>query len=131
MSTTPPNPLWVALEPDGSQTRVLLSVSGHGVVLKGRLPAWPAQPSAIVLLLEALSQWYGRPLHAVIDADAEDVRKYPERWHRLLGGLDDAVFQVQWVSPTGIGPRRDRFFAPTGDFRGARRVVTVAATGQR
>jgi hypothetical protein len=95
------------------------------------MPPLPKQTDALGLLLRGLSAWYGRPLCAALDADAEDVRKHPERWHRLLGGLDDAVFQVQWVSATGSGPRRDRFFAPTGDFRDVRRVVTVAATGQR
>jgi hypothetical protein len=128
MSTTPTNPVWVAFEPDGSETRVLLSVSGHGVTLKGRLPVWPAQPSAIVLLLEALSQWYGRPLHAVIDADAEDVRQFPQRWARALGE-PPAHVHVEWLA---VPPRRrDDFLAPVGNFSSAQRLLSYAATGRR
>lgn len=128
MSTTPHNPIWVALEPGGSETRLVVSVSGHGVTLKGRLPVWPAQPSALVLLLEALSQWYGQPLHAVIDADGEDVRQFPERWARALGE-PPAHVDVQWVA---VPPRRrDHFLAPLGNFASAQRLLSYGATGRR
>jgi hypothetical protein len=128
MSTTSSDPVWVALEPDTSETRLLLSESGRGVKLKARLPLWPAHESALVLLLEALSQWYGRSLNAVIDADAEDVRRHPERWARVLGE-PPAHVGVRWV---GIGSRRrDDFLAPMGDFATAQRLLSWAATGRR
>lgn len=128
MSPSRHSPLWVALEPGSSETRLLVSVSGHGVTLKGRLPVWPAQPGALVLLLEALSGWYGQPLHAVIDADAEDVRRFPQRWARALGELPDNV-DVQWVA---VPPRRrDDFLAPMGSFTGSQRLLSYAATGRR
>ena len=54
-------------------------------MLKARLPNPPTHPLPVIALLESLSLWYGRPLRAVIDADAEDVRRHPERWAMLLG----------------------------------------------
>jgi hypothetical protein len=128
MSTSKKKPIWVAIEPQGSQTRILLSVAGEGVKLKARLPVWPAQPGAVVMLLEALAHWYGQPLHAVIDADAEDVRRSPERWARALGDVPEHV-HVQWV---GVPQRRrDDFLAPLGDCSSAQRLLSYAATGRR
>ena len=121
-------PLWCALEPNRAETRLLLSEPGVGVRLKARLPLWPKQPGAVLDLLDALSRWHGRPLHAVIDADAEDVRLHPERWARALGDAPPGV-EVDWLA---VPPRqRDRFLASLGDFRSARRALSHAATGVR
>jgi hypothetical protein len=76
-------PLWLSIEPARSEVRLLsevrrvrllLSEPSAGTSLKARLPPQPADGRALMLLLEALSLWYGLPLHAVLDADAEDVR---------------------------------------------------------
>lgn len=82
------------------------------------------------MLLEALSAWQGAPLCAVLDADAEEVRRHPERWARLLGDASHSPrLSVEWSSPAQARPSRDRFF--TGDFSSAKRLVKYAATGQR
>ena len=82
------------------------------------------------MLLEALSLWYGLPLHAVLDADAEDVRRHPERWSLLLGDAPERAVRVEWVA---VPPCRkhDRALEGMGDFVGGRKLVSFAATGQR
>lgn len=127
-TSTPHETVWVTLEPGRTETRVLASVAGRGTVLKARLPVWPASPGAVPLLLEALCGWYGQPLHAVIDADAEDVRRNPQRWAKALGE-PPAHVRVDWVS---VPPRRpDRFLGELGRFDGAKRLMSFTATGRR
>lgn len=123
-------PLWLCIEPAATEVRLLLSEPSAGTSLKARLPTQPADPRALMMLLEALSLWYGLPLHAVLDAAAEDVRKRPEYWSVLLGDAPERAVRVEWaaVSP----PRKhDRFLEPMGDFRSARQLLAFTATGQR
>jgi hypothetical protein len=123
--------LWLSIEPKIKETRLLLSQSGEGSALRARLPPLPEQPRALRLLLEALAAWYGQPLCAVLDADAEDVLHHPERWSHLLGNLDGEHIRVQWVGHSRATHFRDRFVGTLGDFRTARRLLTFAATGLR
>jgi len=121
--------LWMAIEPREAETRLQLSEGGGGLCLRARLPVLPHHPRALAGLLEALVSWYGRPLTAVLDADAQDVARHPERWARLLGDLDGEAVRVEWVHPVHPAFRRDRFMGGLGDFRRARDLVTRAATG--
>jgi len=109
----------------------MLSVPSVGTTMRARLPALPRQPRALGTLLESLSAWYGMPLGAVLDADARDVRRHPERWSTLLGELDSERVHVEWLSHWEAARPTDRFLAPLGDFRRARRLLTFAATGLR
>jgi hypothetical protein len=126
----PSLPLFAALEPVGSHVRLLLSEPMAGTSLKARLPSEPRHERAVLLLLEAISLWYGQPLHAVIDADASDARRHPERWARLLGDPPEPHVRVEWVGVPRV-PARDRFLGSMGDFAEARRLITFAGTGQR
>ena len=83
-----------------------------------------------MLLLEALSLWYGLPLHAVLDADAEDVRRHPERWSLLLGDAPERAVRVEWVAVHRCR-KHDRFLESMGDFASGRQLVSFAATGHR
>lgn len=83
------------------------------------------------MLLEALSAWYRLPLHAVLDADAPDVRHNPERWSLLVDDTPGLDVTVEWVSRAVVAPSRDRFLGSMGDFSSARRLLTFGATGQR
>jgi hypothetical protein len=64
-------PLWMSIEPLGSEVRLMLTSPAQGTVLKARLPNPPQHPRAVIALLEAISFWHRQPLHAVVDADAE------------------------------------------------------------
>jgi hypothetical protein len=121
----------MSIEPRRTETRLMLTQSPAGTALRARLPVLPAQPCGLTLVLRGLAAWYGQPLCAVLDADAEDVARHPERWARLLGELDDESVRVEWVACSRPATERDRFLGAVGDFRSARRLLTVAVTGQR
>lgn len=123
-------PLWLSIEPQGSEVRLLLSEPSAGTALKARLPPVPADARALMMLLEALSLWYGVPLHAVLDADAADVRRHPERWSLLLGDAPERAVRVEWVAVPQCR-KHDRFLESLGDFAHGRKLVSFAATGQR
>lgn len=124
-----PSPLWMSIEPRPSEVRLMLSEPSKGTSLKALLPTPPAHPRALAMLLEALSAWYRLPLHAVLDADAPDVQRHPERWTNLVFDLPGLDVQVEWVARLK-SRGRNRFLEKMGDFAGARRLVTRAATGQ-
>lgn len=123
-------PLWMTIEPIGSETRLMLTAPSAGTALKARLPAKPSHARAVITLLESISLWYGTPLRAVVDADASDVRRHPEQWAMLLGDAPSVAVHVEWVA-VPAARRRDAFLAPMGALSRARRLVRFAATGQR
>lgn len=97
-------PLWLALEPELSCTKLLLSHSSDGTLLKARLSATPAHPGALAMLLESLSAWQGMPLYAVLDADAEGVSKHPECWARRWPGASACTTPPSAVPSRGARP---------------------------
>lgn len=121
-------PLWMTIEPHPDEVLLSLHEPGRGSILRARLPVCPHQPRALATLLESLVAWYGRPLVAVLDADAQDVRQHGERWARLLGELDEAHIEVRWSHRPAAKPR-DRFLGRLGNFRPAARIVGLAAGG--
>ena len=123
--------LWISIEPRRTETRLMLTQAPAGTALRARLPVLPVQPSGLTLLLQGLAAWYGQPLCAVLDADAEDVAHHPERWAQLVGELDDEQVRLEWVAHARASAQRDRFLGSAGDFRSARRLLAMAATGQR
>lgn len=126
------SPLWMAIEPLAQETRLILTVPLTGMSLKARLPALPAHPRAVMMLLEAVSAWYRVPIIAAIDADALGTRRDAERWSELMGDVPGLDVSVEWVSrPPAVRTQRDRFFEALGDLRSTARIATLAATGQR
>lgn len=124
-------PMWMSIEPRGLETRLMLSLPGERPALRARLSSSPAHPRALITLLESLSLWYGCPLHAVLDADAEDVRRCPEKWAVLLGDAPDLAVHVEWVSVPTARRTRDRFLGQLGEFRTGESLIAFAATGVR
>lgn len=125
------SPLWMSIEPRGRETRLMLGVPGSSHVLRARLPSSPVHPRALITLLESLSLWYGARLHAVVDADAEDVRAQPEKWAALLGDAPELAVHVEWVAVPPSRIARDRFLGSLGDFSSGQRLMAFAATGTR
>jgi hypothetical protein len=123
-------PLWMTIEPHPTEVRLLLTEPSAGPSLKARLPL-PAEAIAVPRLLESLALWYRRPLHAVLDADAEDVRLHPERWALLAGDLPILEMSVEWARRPQAQSRKDRarFLESMGDFRSARQLLGFATTG--
>ena len=122
--------LWLSIEPRLQHTRLMLSRASTGIALKALLPPTPAQPRALASLLTAMVAWYNLPLCAVLDADAEDVRRHPEQWAEWLGDLDSPHIQVAWgAPPPGGANATDRFLARMGDFSRGKRLISFAAGG--
>lgn len=124
-------PIWMSIEPRGTETRLMLSLPGERPALRARLSSSPAHPRALITFLESMSLWHGSPLHAVVDADAEDVRQHPEKWAVLLGDAPELAVRVEWMSVPTKRRERDRFLGTLGDFHPAERLVSFAATGVR
>ncbi len=124
-------PLWMAIEPCSTETRLLLTVPFDGTALKARLPPLPADPRAVSMLLESLSLWYRRPLSAALDADALGVQHHPEIWSVALAELPSLDINVEFVGHTKGRRLRDRFLGGMGAFDNAKRVLAIAATGQQ
>ena len=122
--------LWMAIQPDVAEVRLMLSESLVGTAMRARLPAVPKSSRALAMLLESLAAWYGQPFCAALDAESEEVDRHPERWAQLLSGLDERQITVEWIGHASH-QERERFFRPLGDFRRAKRVITLAATGQK
>ena len=126
-----PHPLYMTIEPRLTETRLTLFSPSLPSALRARLPSAPAHPRALITFLESISLWLGAPLHAVVDADASDVRRHPERWSLLLGDAPELAVRVEWVSVPTASTKRDRFLGKLGDSRSAARLVSFAATGRR
>ena len=124
-------PLWLTLHPRATHTQILLSQAGTGTLLKARLGPEPMHPGALSKFLESLADWHGRELFAVLDADAEEVQRAPERWSRMLGeAAARPSIKVEWSAVPEGRLARQRFFE-FGDFSSAQRLLVHAATGQR
>ncbi len=120
--------LWMAIVPDEVEVRLMLTQAQVGTALRARLPP-PQSPRALAMLLEAIAAWYGQPFTAALDAESQEVERHPERWAQLFAGLDEKHIAVEWIGHAHHD-ERERFFRPLGNFRRARRVVSLAATGQ-
>jgi hypothetical protein len=65
----PDQPPWkVLLELTPAAVRLLV-IDAQGDIVKAQLPARPAHCRALMLMLEALALWCGRPLSVVVSAD--------------------------------------------------------------
>jgi hypothetical protein len=70
-------------------------------------------------------------LHAVIDADAQDIRRDPQKWATLLGDAPELAVRLEWVSVPTTCRSRDRFLGMLDEHRSAESLVAFAATGVR
>lgn len=122
--------MWMSIEPRFPETWVMLTMGGVGTLLRARFPVVPLRPEGLRLFLQGIAAWHGRPFCAVLDADSEEVCAHPERWAKLLSGLDDASIQVEWCGYSSSF-QRDPLTGKIGDFRRARRLLGFAATGQK
>jgi hypothetical protein len=120
----------MSIEPKFHETRVMLTMGGVGTLLRARFPLIPKQPEGMGLFLKGIAAWHGQPFCAVLDADAVDVQKHPERWSRMLGDLDESVIRVEWRGYSQSF-RHDSLINTVGDFRCGKRMITYTATGLR
>lgn len=123
--------LWLSIEPKPYETRLMLSQSTVGTLLRARLPPMPAQPQALAQLLEGLVAWFGLPLCAVLDADAQDVQDHPDRWSDYFGPLHSPHISIAWSALSLVPTQKDPWLGDKlGNFSRAKRLINRAATGQ-
>lgn len=95
--------LWVGIDPNPMETRILAMAGPSEIVLKARLRPRPQHPRAAMVLLEALSLWQGAPVRAALCADEPQPLFDTGSWtDALLVGNGAPLYEVTLV------PRRRR-----------------------
>jgi hypothetical protein len=95
--------LWVGIDPQPTETRILAMSGPSETVLKARLRPHPQHPRAAATLLEALSLWQGAPARAALCADESPPLFDTGSWiDALLLGSGAPLYEVILV------PRRRR-----------------------
>jgi len=114
----------LTIVPSTRETRILMKDGPDDVLVARLAPVTQAHHRwAAPMLLEALSLWQGRPLCAVLSADAEDYL-----WSLGLSdglGLSASTqhYRVDVVEPRA--PRRGRRLGQLGELRDARRQLSL------
>lgn len=121
--------IWLGLWPNSRATRVLAMRGASETILKGRLPLRPSSTRAVTALLEAIALWEGRPVRAVLVADASSTSSCPTTLYRdtfELYGARTALYEFEWVSH--VAARRRDGLGGMGSFVDLERVLvhTVA-----
>jgi len=65
--------LWVCINPNPTETRLLAQAGTGQALLKARLRPTPSHHRAPVALLEALALWQGMPVRTVLCVDDRDA----------------------------------------------------------
>ena len=101
--------IWLGLWPNARATRILVMRGASETILKGQLPLRPSSVRAVTALFEAIALWEGRPVRAVLVADASSTSSCPTTLYRdtfQLYGERTALYEFEWVSHVP-GRRRD------------------------
>lgn len=99
--------LWVGIDPNPNETRILVMAGPSETLLKARLRPHPQHPRAAPALLEALSLWQGAPIRAALCADAPPPLFDTGSWiDALLVGSGAPLYDVTLV-PRRRPRRRD------------------------
>lgn len=90
--------LWVGIDPQPNETRILAMAGPSETVLKARLRPHPQHPRAATTLLEALSLWQGAPVRAALCADEPPPLFDTGSWiDALLVGNGAPLYEVTLV----------------------------------
>ena len=99
--------LWVGIDPQPNETRLLVMAGPSETILKARLRPSPQHPRAAPTLLEALSLWQGAPIRAALCADTPPPLFDTGSWtDALLVGSGAPLYDVTLV-PRRRPRRRD------------------------
>lgn len=113
--------LWVGIDPNLTETRLVAMAGPSEVILKARLRPHPLHPRAAATLLEALSLWHGAPVRAALCADTPLGLFDTGSWtDALLDGHGAPLYEVTRVVRQR-GRRRDGL--GLGDMRDLEHLV--------
>jgi hypothetical protein len=116
-------PIWTAIHPHSTETRVLVTEGVRQTLLKARLATRPHHPRALPTLLESIALWQGQPVHAALVADA----KARSSGTSLLADCFDVIeptplFKLDIVDGSSPRRRRDQL-GGMGDYRDLRQLL--------
>lgn len=115
--------IWVGIHPQAESTRVLVMSGAAETLLKARLRPEPSHRRALATLLEAIALWQGRPVRAVLVADAPGEGSASALCRDSFGDFGDGVhYSLEYVSVLRPPRRRDRLDG-VGDFRDLRQLL--------
>ena len=100
--------LWACIDPRGLETRLLITNAGKEPLLKARMSRPPQHRKALPMLLEAIAQWEGRPIRAVLVAD--DKGQYDSTLYHdcLVEPCETPLYTIETVLPLAALRRMHR-----------------------
>lgn len=117
--------IWLGISPGPRSTRILAMRGPKEVILKAELSLSPSSPRALQGLMEALAQWEGLPIRAVLVVDdlpaTSDTSLYRDAF------TDHGVtpfYTLEWV-PRGRRRRRRDVLRGMGEFRDLERLLSM------
>lgn len=119
--------IWVGLWPSARTTQIVAMSGVSKTILKANLSLRPSNAQAVTTLLEAIAQWEGRPVRAVLVADASSTSSCPTTLYRdtfaVFGGR---TYELEWVSRVPVG-RSKSVLGGMGSFRRLERLLLQTA----
>jgi len=116
-------PIWTAIHPRKTETRLVATARGRETLLKARLATSPHHPRALPTLLEALALWQGQRVHAALVADAAATSSGTSLFTECFGVVEPTpLFKLEFVDGKRTRPHRDRLDG-LGDFRDLRQLL--------
>jgi hypothetical protein len=116
--------LWACIEPQGTETRLLVTNAGKEPRLKARLRQPPQHRRALPMLLEALALWEGQPIRAALVADAPGRSDLSIYHDCLVDACDTPLYSIATVPPLAVLRRLHRDeLSGMGRFRDLQEVL--------
>jgi hypothetical protein len=117
--------IWVAIHPQGSETRVLATEGTGSTLLKARLSTRPWHERALPSLLEALALWQSRRVHAVLVVDDGAAGTFATSLCPDLAAehARTPLYTLDVVEGRRRPPRRRESIVGVGDFRDLRQLM--------
>jgi hypothetical protein len=116
-------PIWTAIHPRQTETRLLATVGCRQTLLKARLATSPHHPRALPTLLEALALWQGERVHAALVADAAATSSGTSLFTECFDVVEPTpLFKLELVDGKRPPRHRDRIDG-LGHFRDLRQLL--------
>lgn len=118
--------IWIGIDPQPHDTRILALAGPEQVLLKARLRDMPSSRQALPTLLEALALWQGQTVRAALVADGA-VSSCRGRFARdAFGVMQSALYQLDYVDALRPPRRRDGLTG-MGPFEDLRQLLLFEA----
>ena len=117
--------IWLGISPGPRSTRILAMRGPKEVILKAELSLSPSSPRALQGLMEALAQWEGLPIRAVLVVDDLPPTSDTSLYRDAFTDHGAAPFYtLEWV-PRGRRRRRRDVLRGMGEFRDLEQLLSI------